>query len=219
MRLYPALSVPLVAITVIAQGTVAPWGQCGGIGYSGPSACGAGYGCTSYKPDVHFVKYHISSYIKDGHNHNYISTADHHTTHNDDVYPRYLQSKPTGTPGYAYLDTNTGAGQFNIKDGQLVYNRGANEDPLYMNVEDPADKTQRKLQTWFNQTKNAYGTFAFQGDTVTWTVADINRPNTAAWLVCEDQELYINTGAYLYQTPPGCVDETIHSYGGSTPDV
>ncbi|KAF7166685.1 hypothetical protein CNMCM5623_000229 [Aspergillus felis] len=89
-----------------------------------------------------------------------------------------------------------------------------------MNVEDPVDKTQRTLQTWFNKTQNQYGTFGFQGDAVTWSVSDIARPNVAAWYVCGDQgQLYINTGAYGYQTPAGCYDETIHSYGGSTPTV
>ncbi|KAK1773036.1 60s ribosomal protein mitochondrial precursor protein, partial [Copromyces sp. CBS 386.78] len=77
----------------------------------------------------------------------------------------------------------------------------------------------RKLKTWFSTTKNAYGTFKFQGDTLTWSVADINRPNEAAWLVCTGQEVFINTGAYLYQTPTGCADQTIHSYGGSTADL
>ncbi|KAF9895320.1 hypothetical protein FE257_000224 [Aspergillus nanangensis] len=132
-------------------------------------------------------------------------------------YHSYLQTKPTATPGAAYLDAGANAGQYNVVDGQLVYHTGG--DPLYMNVENVADKTQRKLQTWFNETENAYGEFGFQGDTLTWSVADINRPNTAAWYACEAQQLYINTGAYLYQTPEGCSDATIHSYGGSTPDA
>ncbi|KAL2821318.1 hypothetical protein BDW59DRAFT_164201 [Aspergillus cavernicola] len=136
-------------------------------------------------------------------------------------YHSYLQSKPTATPGTAYLDMNTNAGQFNIISGQLVYYTPTSENgsSLYMNVENPSDKTQRKLTTWFNTTENTYGEFAFQGDTVAWSVSDIERPNTAAWLVCEEQQLFINTGAYAYETPEGCADQTIHSYGGSTPDV
>lgn len=114
------------------------------------------------------------------------------------------------------MDSYLSAGQFNIISGQLVHYRGEGVALLYMNVEDPTDKTQRKLQTWFAETKNAYGTFVFQGDTVTWSVADINRPNNGAWLVCEDQKLFVNTGAYAYLTPAGCADETIHYYGGST---
>jgi hypothetical protein len=82
-----------------------------------------------------------------------------------------------------------------------------------MSVENPTDKTQRTLRTWFDTTKNTYGTFAFQGDTLTWSVADISRPNTAAWLVCGDgKQLYVNTGAYLYNTPAGCADQTVSAF-------
>lgn len=78
-----------------------------------------------------------------------------------------------------------------------------------MHVENPADKTQRKLETWFSTEQNNYGTFGFQGDTLTWRTSDIARPNEAAWLVCEGQQLFINTGAYLYNTPAGCADQTV----------
>ncbi|KAL0931535.1 uncharacterized protein CTRU02_214270 [Colletotrichum truncatum] len=148
-------------------------------------------------------------------------------------YHSYLQAKPTGTPSKAYLESPGGAGQFKIEAGQLVHLTGSS--PLYLNVENPTDKTQRKLETWFSASKNTYGTFAFQGDTLTWSTPDINRPNLAAWLVCENQTVFINTGAYLYQTPAGCFDQTvsktwisprirlltvqIHSYGGSTADL
>ncbi|KAI1160018.1 carbohydrate-binding module family 1 protein [Nemania serpens] len=137
----------------------------------------------------------------------------------------YLQAAPTATPspgpGDAYLRSSQKAGQFNIVSGQLIYNPGSSSRAsLYMWVENPTNKTQRTLETWFDTTKNPYGAFAFQGDTLTWTVADIPRPNAAAWLVCGNNgQLYINTGAYAYNTPSGCADQTIHSYGGSTPDV
>lgn len=130
----------------------------------------------------------------------------------------YLQSKPTGSPSDAYLDKATSAGQFNVVSGQLVYNTGAGGE-LYMHVENPSDKTQRKLETWFAREKNDYGTFGFQGDTLTWRTSDISRPNEAAWLVCENQELFVNTGAYAYNTPAGCADQTIHYYNGATADV
>lgn len=65
----------------------------------------------------------------------------------------------------------------------------------------------------FEAAKNAYGVFAFQGDTLVWSAADIARPNLAAWLVCEGREVFVNTGAFLYDTPAGCFDHTIHSYG------
>lgn len=120
----------------------------------------------------------------------------------------YLQTKPTGVPSDAFLDKPGQAGQYNIVSGQLVYNTGSGGE-LYMHVENPTDKTQRKLETWFAQEKNDYGTFAFQGDTLTWHVDDIKRPNEAAWLVCAEQQLFINTGAYAYQTPEGCADQTV----------
>ncbi|CAN8098498.1 unnamed protein product [Discula destructiva] len=133
----------------------------------------------------------------------------------------YLQTLPTATPGDAVLDSPATAGQFNIVDGQLVYNRptGAAAPPLYMWVEDAADKTQRALATWFNSTASTYGRFAFSGDTVTWTDPDVARPNTAAFYVCPGNGqnlLFVNTGAYLYDTPSGCYDIDIHYYGGST---
>lgn len=127
-------------------------------------------------------------------------------------YHSYLQTLPTATPGDALLDSYETAGQFNIIDGQLVYDTGSGTtDALYMNVEDPADKTQRALATWFNATENTYGTFNFSGDTVEWTDPDVDRPNTGAFYVCPDNTtaenaLFINTGAYLYDTPSGCYD-------------
>ena len=97
-----------------------------------------------------------------------------------------------------------------MADGQLVYYTGIGSPPLYMEVENPINKSQRTLETWFSETENPYGTFAFQGDTLTWSVADIARPNVGAWYVCGNMsQLYINTGAYDYDQPAGCVDETV----------
>lgn len=123
-------------------------------------------------------------------------------------------ASPTMSPSAILASPSLGiSGQFNIISGQLVLNKFGNGDNWYMHVENPADKTQRKLRTWFEQGKPAtYGAFAFQGDTLTWSVEDIKRPNTAAWLVCgEGKELFVNTGAYLYQTPEGCFDHTVSS--------
>ncbi|EAA30347.2 hypothetical protein GE21DRAFT_10535 [Neurospora crassa] len=137
-------------------------------------------------------------------------------------YHKYLQTKPANLPGTAILDSYTTAGQFNIVDGQLV-NKVSNP-PLYLWVEEPpADgKTNpppRTLATWFNTTRNPFGTFAWQGDTLTWSVASIKRQNVAAWLVCDKKDqgaLFVNTGAYGYQTPSGCADQTIHYYNDKT---
>jgi len=92
----------------------------------------------------------------------------------------------------------------------------AGTELLYANVAEPANATTSVLPVTFETTPNTFGTFAFQGDAVTWSVASIDRPNTAAWYVCENQQLFINLGAYDYLTPAGCSDETIHYYNGAT---
>lgn len=111
------------------------------------------------------------------------------------------------------MDDASTAGQFNIINGQLVYNTGSGTtDALYMWVEDPTDKTQRALKTWFNSTASSYGNFSFSGDTVIWTDPDVSRPNTAAFYVCPgnstagENALFVNTGSYAYETPSGCYD-------------
>ncbi|KAK4223479.1 hypothetical protein QBC38DRAFT_487608 [Podospora fimiseda] len=131
-------------------------------------------------------------------------------------YHKYLQTKPANVPGTAVLDSHTTAGQFNIEGGQLV-NKVSNP-PLYLWVEEPADKANppRTLATYFNTTKNPFGTFAWQGDALTWSVPSVKRQNVGAWLVCKNQALFINTGAYSYQTPAGCADQTIHYYNDKT---
>ncbi|KAH8893686.1 hypothetical protein GQ53DRAFT_840051 [Thozetella sp. PMI_491] len=131
-------------------------------------------------------------------------------------FHKYLQTKPANVPGTAILDSSTTAGQFNIVDGQLV--NKVSDPPLYLWVEEPADKANppRTLATWFNSTKNPFGTFAFQGDAVTWSVSSVKRQNLAAWLVCAKQALFVNTGAFNYQTPSGCADQTIHYYNDKT---
>ncbi|KAK0663933.1 hypothetical protein QBC41DRAFT_329016 [Cercophora samala] len=137
-------------------------------------------------------------------------------------YRSYLQPQPTSTPvpRAAVLANSKTAAQFQLTSGQLVQNNFGNSPNLYLHVENPADKTQRRLKTWFDTTPNAYGAFGWQGDTLIWTVSDITRPNSAAWLVCGDnKEVFINTGAFLWDTPAGCFDHTIHSYNGAQPDV
>ncbi|KAH8880300.1 hypothetical protein GQ53DRAFT_833459 [Thozetella sp. PMI_491] len=129
-------------------------------------------------------------------------------------FHKYLQTSPANTANTAILGSSKTAGQFNIVDGQLIDSTGGTS--LYLNVEKPTDLTQRTLATWFNATKNEFGTFVFQGDAVTWSTPEIKRQNLAAWLVCKNSALYINTGAYGYQTPSGCSDETIHFYNGDT---
>jgi hypothetical protein len=122
-------------------------------------------------------------------------------------FHKYLQTKPEYTPGTAILDSYTTAGQFQIVSGQLVQLIGGGS-LLYANVEQNTTAAV-KLSLTFNTTKNAYGTFAFSGDAVQWSTPGINRPNLSAWLVCANQQLFINLGNYDYMTPAGCADETV----------
>ncbi|OTB06483.1 hypothetical protein M426DRAFT_111451 [Hypoxylon sp. CI-4A] len=129
-------------------------------------------------------------------------------------FHKYLQTKPAYSSGTAILENYKTAGQFNVVDGQLVANTGDGSAPLYLHVEKPADLASppRTLATAFNETENDFGAFEFQGDALTWSDPDVKRQNLAAWLVCADQALFINTGAYAYETPSGCSDQTIHYY-------
>jgi hypothetical protein len=124
-------------------------------------------------------------------------------------FHEYIQTKPQNEAGPALLGNYKSAGQYNVVGGQLVST--VSGTPFYMHVEKPADFTQRKLATWFNTTKNEFGTFAFSGDALTWTAPEVKRQNNAAWLCCANNELFINTGAYAYQTPAGCADQTVSS--------
>ncbi|ESZ98721.1 carbohydrate-Binding Module family 1 protein [Sclerotinia borealis F-4128] len=129
----------------------------------------------------------------------------------------YLQASSTAKPGTALLADRSTAGQYQIVSGQLVELIAPNNF-LYANVQPPANSSAVKLSMTFNTTQNTFGTFAFSGDAVTWSVASISRPNLSAWLVCGAQELWINLGSYAYLTPAGCVDETIHYFNGATVD-
>ena len=122
-------------------------------------------------------------------------------------FHKYLQTKPVYTPGLAIMDSYTTAGQFQIVSGQLVQ-LIASGGLLYANVEQNTTAAV-KLAVSFNTTKNTFGTFAFSGDAVQWSTPDIKRPNLSAWLVCGNQQLYINLGNYGYLTPAGCADETV----------
>jgi hypothetical protein len=105
------------------------------------------------------------------------------------------------------MDSYTTAGQFQIVNGQLV--ELIQGGLLYANVEVQSSSNVTMLAMTFNTTQNTYGTFAFSGDAVQWTVPSIDRPNDSAWLVCANQQLFINLGAYDYDTPSGCADETV----------
>ncbi|GME43875.1 uncharacterized protein LTHEOB_6522 [Neofusicoccum parvum] len=139
----------------------------------------------------------------------------------DPNFHKYLQSDPLYSPGTAVIANYTSAGQFAIQDGQLVQlvsAPGAAAQLLYAHVSGTASATygtDRALAVTFAETAGTYGTFAWQGDALTWTAANVTRPNLSAWFVCEGQALFVNLGNYLYETPDGCADETIHYYNDS----
>jgi len=129
-------------------------------------------------------------------------------------FHQYLQTSPEYAAETAILDSYTTAGQFQIVSGQLV--ELISGGLLYLNVAPQTNTSETKLPVTFATTQNTYGTFAFSGDAVQWSIASIDRPNLSAWLVCANQQLFINLGAYDYDTPSGCADETIHYYNGAT---
>jgi len=129
-----------------------------------------------------------------------------------------LQSATLGQPGPAVLGDYTTAAQFQITNGQLVQELG-NGQALYMHVNTSNATTGTYLATFFDTTPDTAGTFAFQGDGVTWTAPGIARQDIGAWLACGTPVpgAYINLGAYDYMTPTGCADETLNYYNGATP--
>ncbi|KAF2865332.1 carbohydrate-binding module family 1 protein [Massariosphaeria phaeospora] len=135
-------------------------------------------------------------------------------------FHKYMQTKPLYSTGAALLGDYTTAGQFQIVDSQLVQLvSGAGEKPeklLYGIVSETRYINNMSLSVTFSEAKNSYGKFAWNGDGLTWSVAGLQRPNAAAWYVCTGQQMYINLGNYLYQTPAGCADQTIHYYNDKT---
>lgn len=121
-------------------------------------------------------------------------------------FHKYLQTSPEYVPGTAILDSYTKAGQFQVVSGQLV--ELIDGGSLYANVV-PLSGTETKLAMTFNTTQNTYGTFAWSGDALQWSISSISRPNLSAWLVCANQQLFINLGSYAYMTPAGCSDQTV----------
>lgn len=130
-----------------------------------------------------------------------------------------MQTKPLYSTGAALLGDYTTAGQFQVVSGQLVQLVSAPGQPvklLYANVAEERSINNMSLAVTFSESKNTYGTFAWGGDDLQWSVSGVNRPNKSAWYVCTGQKMYINLGNYLYQTPSGCADQTIHYYNDKT---
>ncbi|KAI9712122.1 MAG: hypothetical protein M1820_001831 [Bogoriella megaspora] len=245
-----------LALPSAAFAQQAAWAQCGGIGFSGSTACVSGSACVKLndyysqcqpgatsatavapttfttatskagpttttaatKTTVSSASTTISGPTASGTGPGTTLRSGYYWIRavESPNFHKYLQTNPEYTTGTAIMDDYTTAGQFNIVDGQLVELIDPSTNKLlYANVS-PPKSTETTLPVSFSTQKNTYGTFAFQGDAVTWSVSSISRPNTAAWYVCGNQQLFINLGAYDYGTPAGCADETIHYYNGAT---
>jgi hypothetical protein len=231
----------LSVVAVKAQQSA--YGQCGGIGWSGATTCVSGYVCT-YSSEYYSqcipgtaattTLTTITSAPTTGTG-TATSTGAASTTISgggsgpgttlqsgyywiraveSPNFHKYLQTSPEYVSGIAIMDDYTTAGQFQIVSGQLV--ELISTGLLYLNVSPQTNSSETKLPVSFETTQNTYGTFAFSGDAVQWSISSIDRPNLSAWLVCTDQQLFINLGAYDYDTPSGCADETIHYYNGAT---
>ncbi|KAH6903132.1 hypothetical protein BKA70DRAFT_601539 [Coprinopsis sp. MPI-PUGE-AT-0042] len=223
---------------VNGQATAGPWGQCGGNGWSGPTACTSGYVCKATNewysqcvpgtaPTMNPpVGTPTSSQPPTGTqptgqppvttptlipNHSFIRAV---AAPN---YRKYLRSQEYGKASDAVLGEPVEAALFRIESGQLIQNVGGSA-ALYAHVEPRADSTVNKLKVSWKTTPSTSGTFSWSGDTLEWRDPAISRPQTNAWLVCPDgagnKLVYINLGPYGYQTPAGCADQTIHAYTG-----
>ncbi|KAK3080063.1 hypothetical protein LTS18_003227, partial [Coniosporium uncinatum] len=99
-------------------------------------------------------------------------------------FHKYLQTSPNYAAGPAVLQTYTTAGQFQIIVGQLVQLTSAAgaaaPSLLYAGVAQEKTKGGRTLAVTFSPTKNTYGTFAWQGDALTWSAPGLTRPQASA---------------------------------------
>ncbi|KAH7912494.1 carbohydrate-binding module family 1 protein [Hygrophoropsis aurantiaca] len=240
MTRYPII---LALITAVAAQTASEYGQCGGINWTGATTCPSGWTCTvsseyysqclpggtSVSPTT------SASGGSGGTSPTSTSSASSGTATlqsgwnwiravEDPNFHQYLQSEVLNTASTAVLGSPTTAGQFQVTGGQLVQNAPAgSSNMLYAVVEGRANSSVTMLgMSWSTDPASGdnAGTFVFSGDTLEWSIPTITRPQDNAWLVCPDAAgnklLYINLGAYDYETPAGCADETIHAYTGAT---
>ena len=221
-----------------ASAQVAPWGQCGGQGWSGATDCQSGWVCTVINP--------FYSQCLQGTGTTTPTTTTGSTTMTGTSTSTSGGAAPTLLPGYSFIravedpnfhkylraqtpnkasnavlgEPNT-AGQFQITSAGQLVQWTPDGTTLYAQVEPRADATVKKLLVSWATTPASTGKFYWNGDTVLWNNPSISRPQENAWYVCPDANgnklLYVNLGYYSYQTPPGCADETIHAYTGSTP--
>ncbi|KAF9485611.1 hypothetical protein BDN70DRAFT_902956 [Pholiota conissans] len=230
-------SFSLALITLACSGfalsqTAPQYGQCGGIGWTGPTYCPSGWACI-------YINQWYSQCLPGGTTTDFpittssttttrppTTTATTTTTASGGVptlvpvwnfiravtapnFHKYLQSEVKNSVSDVVLGEATSAAQFQITNGQLVQNAGGTS--LYAVVEPRADSTVTKLKVSWSKTPDTLGTFKFSGDTVEWSSTTVTRPQTN---VCFCFRTFVITmalnGAYGYQTPAGCNDHTIH---------
>ncbi|KAH9875258.1 hypothetical protein J1614_004749 [Plenodomus biglobosus] len=229
-----------------ASAVVGDWQQCGGSDWSGETSCGSSAGCVKIndhysqcqpgaapvepQPNLDPIPEPQSTATAGTPTTTTVpsSTGPGKTLQSGYYWIRavaapnfhkYIQSSPLYSPGPALLESHTSAGQLQVVSGQLVQLVSAPGEPvklLYAVVNETRVINDMSLAVTFSESKNTYGTFAFGGDDLQWSVAGVNRPNKSAWYVCAGQRLYINLGNYAYGTPSGCADQTIHYYNDKT---
>ncbi|OBZ66782.1 GDP-L-fucose synthase [Grifola frondosa] len=218
-----------LAVGAIAQTTAPQYGQCGGIGWTGATVCPSGWSCT-YSNDYYSQCLPgaststpgtpSSSPVGGGGSPTSTSSAAAGTSTllpgnsfiravEDPNFHKYLRSEVINTASDAVLGDPDTAAQFQIVSGQLVQLL-PNGSSLYAVVEGQSDPSVTKLQmSWSTEPASGAnaGTFMWSGDTVEWSIPTIDRPQLNAWLVCPDADdnldVYINLGAYDYETPAG----------------
>ncbi|KAI0080445.1 carbohydrate-binding module family 1 protein [Panus rudis PR-1116 ss-1] len=239
MKLFISSAAALAFVSVAsAQATAPQWGQCGGIGWTGPTTCPSGWFCSTlndyYSQCLQGTATTTNapspppSSAPGGGSPTTTSSAPTGTVTlipglsfiravEDPNFHKYLRSEVIGKPSDAVLGEPSTAAQFQITDGQLIQ-MVPDGTKLYAVVESQTDPSVKKLKVSWSTTPATAGTFQWSGDTVEWSIPTISRPQLNAWLVCADadgnKDLYVNLGPYSYQTPAGCADETIHAYTG-----
>ncbi|KAL5523204.1 hypothetical protein ACEPAF_1471 [Sanghuangporus sanghuang] len=241
-------TVLLAGCGALAQTTAPQWGQCGGTGWTGPTACPSGWVCTASNP---YYSQCLEGTAPAPSSSTSASSSPVTSTPGTSTagssipsgtatagptgatlltgnlwiraveapnFHTYLQSAESGQPGPAVFGSYTTAAQFQLNDGQ-VEQQLADGSVLYLNVNTTtASSGATYLPTFFATTQEATGTWAFQGDGLTWTAPDIPRQNIGAFLACGSgvPSVNVNLGPYAYETPAGCADETLNYYNGAT---
>ncbi|KAJ7178061.1 hypothetical protein C8R46DRAFT_1212779 [Mycena filopes] len=228
------------AYGVSAQTTAPQWGQCGGMGWTGPTTCPAGWSCV-------FSSQWYSQCLQGAATTTTVATSTTGTgtgtgtstasststapggsatlapgysfirAVEDPNFHKYLQSQVLDTASPAVLGDYTQAAQFQVVNGQLIQNAGGKN--LYAIVAPPANSTVTKLGVSWSTTPDTLGTFVFSGDSLEWSSPTVKRQQNNAWLVCPTGSIlsvFINLGAYAFMTPAGCADETLNAYTGAT---